>query len=84
MNKNSETITMLQASMILMSTAGIMDHVIVIPMLIQSAGRDAWISVLFTSVLYIMWIFFIYAMVKRTRQQHLIVWLERGSQWKTF
>lgn len=76
MNKNTETITMLQASMILMSTAGIMDHVIVIPMLLQTAGRDAWVSVLFTAVLYIMWIFFIYAMVKRTRQQHLIVWLK--------
>lgn len=71
-----ETISILQASMIIITAAGILDHVIVIPILLQSAGRDAWISVLVAAILLICWIPLIFYIMKQSRQQHLFIWLK--------
>lgn len=72
----SETISVLQACMIMITVAGILDHVIVIPMLLQSAGRDAWVSVLFAGILLLGWIPLVFFVMKRSGQEHLFVWIK--------
>lgn len=76
MYRSAETISVLQATMILISSAGIIDHVIVIPMILQSAGRDSWLSVLFAGLIFIGWIFLIYSIIKNMERQHLLLWLK--------
>ncbi|MCQ6557287.1 GerAB/ArcD/ProY family transporter [Paenibacillus mendelii] len=71
-----ETISVLQASMIMITAAGILDHVIVIPMLLQSSGRDAWVSVLLAAILLLGWIPLVFFVMKRSGQQHLFIWLK--------
>lgn len=58
------------------SAVGILDHVIVIPILLQTAARDAWVSVLVSSIVLLIWIPFLYFVMKRSDQQHLFVWLK--------
>ncbi|MBO9598900.1 MAG: endospore germination permease [Cohnella sp.] len=54
---------------------GLMNHVMVLPLLLQEARRSAWISVLLTLVPYLAWIAALHFIMKRTRQQALIPWL---------
>lgn len=61
---------------ILMLANGLMNHVIVIPMMLDSAKRDSWISVLFAGALYLIWTCFLYFIYLRTGREHLFVWLQ--------
>ena len=54
---------------------GLMNHVMVLPPLLQVAGRDAWIS---TIVPYLLWIWLLYAVMKITRQQYIFDWLQNA------
>lgn len=76
MSKPLETITILQASMILITAIGIVDHVIILPALLQSARRDAWVSTLLSGILFLCWIPLILYIMRKSRQQHLFVWLK--------
>ncbi len=71
----SENITMLQACLLIISSIGILDHVIIIPVLLQTAGRDAWISVLLTGTVFMLWIPLIFYIIKHIHPQHLYLWL---------
>lgn len=75
--KTTETISILQASMIIITVIGILDHVIVIPILLQTAVRDSWISVLFSGILFLAWIPLVFFIMKGSGQQHLFLWLKK-------
>lgn len=73
------TISFLQASMILMLMCGLASHVIVNPMMLDVAGRDAWISVLLTSILFLPWCLILLLIMKKSRQQKLQPWLAQQT-----
>ncbi|MGD8192417.1 GerAB/ArcD/ProY family transporter [Brevibacillus ginsengisoli] len=77
------SIGILQASMMVVLLVGITTHVTIIPILLQVSGRDAWIAVLVTALVYLPWTMLIYAIMKWTHNQPLIQWLERAT-WKPF
>lgn len=54
---------------------GLMNHVMVLPPLLQEAKRDAWISVLVSLPLYLVWIAALHFIMKRTKQQAILPWL---------
>lgn len=56
---------------------GLMNHVMVLPPLLQGAKRDAWISVLVTILPYLVWSTALYFLIKRTNQQPLLPWLRQ-------
>lgn len=60
---------------IVMLGIGLMNHVMVLPLLLQEAKRSAWISVLLSLLPYLIWIAALHFIMKRTRQQALIPWL---------
>lgn len=68
-------ITFVQAGMIFTLSIGLMNHVIVIPLLLDAAGRDAWISVILSFALYILWILIFYYIHKKTKKENLIIWI---------
>ncbi|TVY02365.1 GerAB/ArcD/ProY family transporter [Cohnella terricola] len=54
---------------------GLTNHVTVNPMLLDAAGRDAWISVIATAVLFIPWCLLLAMFMNRSGQQELRPWL---------
>lgn len=69
----------LQAFMILMLSAGLMNHVILIPVILDAAGRDAWISVIFTTVLLMIWSLLLWFIMKQAGQMKLLDWLKERT-----
>lgn len=61
--------------MIFMLSIGIMNHVIVIPLLLDTAGRDSWLSVLLAGLLYIIFILSLFFIHKRTRNKNILQWI---------
>lgn len=68
-----------QAIMMIMLTAGITNHVTVIPLLLSKAGRDSWVSVLLTAIPFTFWAIILAFINRRLKQQPLSVWLTRNS-----
>ena len=64
---NKQTITLFQVSMILIGSIGIINHVIMIPMLLDTSGRDSWISIILVSILYLLWISIIFIIYKNIK-----------------
>jgi spore germination protein (amino acid permease) len=62
----------------MITSGGILNHVIIIPMLLRAAGRDSWLSVLLAgAVQFAVWIPLIAFIMRRSRHQHLGDWLRR-------
>ena len=75
----NQKITVLQVIFIIMISTGLMNHVIVIPVLLDKSGRDAWIAVLVAGVPFLAWSAIIFYIYKKLDGQHLFIWLKRGE-----
>ncbi len=75
MSYRSENLGIFPIYCIVMLGIGLMNHVMVLPMLLLVAKRSAWISVLLSVVPYLIWIAALHFIMKRTKQQALIPWL---------
>lgn len=64
--------------MILMLSTGLLNHVIIIPILLDAAKRDAWISVLLACGLTLVWAAFLYAGMAKLNKRHLFDWLAKA------
>jgi spore germination protein KB len=65
-----------QIFFILIISIALMNHVIVIPFLLETAQRDAWISTLLTIVALVLWLPIVYFIMKQSKQTHLFVWFK--------
>ncbi|WP_106767667.1 GerAB/ArcD/ProY family transporter [Paenibacillus faecalis] len=74
---NIKQISTLNIYFIMLLALGITNHVIMIPALLQSAGRDAWFGVLVTIVIQIAWVYIIYFIMKRTNQEPIFTWFKQ-------
>lgn len=81
MIKATKTITPLLAYMMLMLAIGMSNHVFILPMLLQSAYRDAPLSVLFTLPALVLWAFLLGYIVKKIKGQSIHIWV--GQQYGT-
>ncbi|MCR8629635.1 GerAB/ArcD/ProY family transporter [Paenibacillus radicis (ex Xue et al. 2023)] len=72
----SRSINMIQASMIVLCSVGLLNHVIIIPILLDVADRDAWVSAAVAFFPFILWIFLLQWIVKRSAQQPLFEWIQ--------
>ncbi|MBM7716314.1 spore germination protein (amino acid permease) [Bacillus thermophilus] len=75
--KEKDTITNLQFIFLCMTAIGLHNHVIMITPLIQTAGRDSWISAVVAAALTIIWGFLLFYIIKTTNQEHLYTWLKK-------
>ncbi|PWK13408.1 GerAB/ArcD/ProY family transporter [Tumebacillus permanentifrigoris] len=75
MQKSS--VSTLQVLLVLLGSTGLLNHVILIPILLQVVGRDSWVSVLIATILALLWLPILYLIVKRTAQHHLFDWLRQ-------
>ncbi|WP_156043118.1 GerAB/ArcD/ProY family transporter [Paenibacillus sp. UNC451MF] len=75
----TKSINIIQIIMIIMASVGLFDHVILIPVILDIAGRDAWISTVFTALPFMVWILIIYWIMKRSGQQPLLEWVQETA-----
>lgn len=68
-------INLAQIICIFMLSMGLMNHVIVIPLLLDAAHRDAWISALLTLGALLVWLPLLYFIIKQSKQKLLFHWL---------
>lgn len=73
---SSKKISILETYFILLLALGITNHVILIPLLLQTAGRDAWMGVILTTVLQLVWLYIFYIIIKRTNQKSITLWFK--------
>lgn len=65
----------IQLIFLLLLSLGISNHVLIIPHLLKSAGRDAWISVLFGYLILICWSLVLFLILKSMRTISFNHWL---------
>ncbi|MEB3103424.1 GerAB/ArcD/ProY family transporter [Ferviditalea candida] len=75
--ENSSKISLLQAYIILLLAIGILDHVIMIPLLLSASGRDAWISVIAVLLVSPVWIGCLSYIIRDMRGEAFKDWLRR-------
>lgn len=79
MHKSRFTIGILQTIMIMMLFNGLISHVIINPMVLDASGRDAWISVLVTAVLFVPWSLILVYIMRKSAGEKLQPWLARRT-----
>lgn len=79
MNPSSNRINILQLFMVFSLMNGLNAHVIINPMLLDASGRDAWITVIVTGMLFAVWFLLIRWMNKKSRQQPWQEWISSSS-----
>lgn len=62
-----------------MMSTGLLNHVIIIPPLLDTARRDAWLSIILSFFVYLVWVLIIYFVVRATNQQNIYAWLKRHT-----
>ncbi|AFH65080.1 endospore germination permease [Paenibacillus caseinilyticus] len=72
-------ISMLQVAMILMASVGLMNHVLVIPAVLDTAGRDAWLSALACLPVLLVWTVCLIVIVKRSGGRPLLEWVRERT-----
>lgn len=75
MNQVSK-ITILQMIMILSLTIGLANHVTVMPLLLQTANKDAWIGVIIAFFILLLWILILYFIISKSQQKNIVQWLQ--------
>ncbi|GIO65975.1 endospore germination permease [Paenibacillus cookii] len=73
--KKSASVHIVPILMSLMLMNGLTSHVIINPLVLDAAGRDAWLSVIFATVLLVPWTLMLAVFMKRTGQQKIQPWL---------
>ncbi|WP_278342565.1 endospore germination permease [Parageobacillus thermoglucosidasius] len=73
---NSTPLNTIQLICMFMLFIGLMNHVIVVPLLLDAAGRDAWISTIIALGVLPLWLPLLYFIMKQSKQMNLFLWLK--------
>ncbi|MDP5276680.1 GerAB/ArcD/ProY family transporter [Chengkuizengella axinellae] len=76
MKSNTDFISPTQLMLLMITSVGLINHVLIIPVLLETAQRDAWISVLINLIIYSIWIPIIIYIKKRTKQKNIHEFIE--------
>ncbi len=76
--KQKGPITIVQMILLIMTAIGLHNHVVVISPLIQEAGRDAWLSVIASTALALIWAFLLLFIHRGMNQQNPYRWLKKN------
>ncbi|WP_028988274.1 endospore germination permease [Thermicanus aegyptius] len=81
MKDDYSSINTLHAGLLMLTSAGLYNHVMVIPHLLASSGRDAWFSSLLAAFPLLLLLFLLSYLMKRMEGTPLYVWVrERGGR----
>ena len=74
--RNSTGIGIIPAFSTMILTVGLMNHVLVIPPLLEVARRDAWLTIVVITPPYLLWCFLLHLVMNNIQQAPLITWLQ--------
>ncbi|MFE4240723.1 GerAB/ArcD/ProY family transporter [Peribacillus butanolivorans] len=77
MVKNGK-ISIVQLSLIVMTAIGLKNHVTILPHLLPAAKRDAWISVLLSFGIILIWCLLLFYIHKATGHTNIFGWVEKN------
>jgi len=77
MQKNTTGIGIIPAFSMMILTVGLMNHVLVIPPLLEVARRDAWLTIIVVTLPYLLWCCLIYLIMRNMQQAPIINWLQQ-------
>ncbi|MGG3279565.1 GerAB/ArcD/ProY family transporter [Paenibacillus solani] len=75
----SRNIPMNQLFMIMMLTAGLTNHVMIIPVLVEKSGRDSWITIILSAFLFLPMIVLTYGIIHKMGNRTITQALEESS-----
>jgi spore germination protein KB len=73
---NNTPLNTVQLICVFMLSIGLMNHIIVLPLLLDVAGRDAWISAIMALIALPLWLPLLYFIMKQSNQMNFILWLK--------
>ncbi|MCP8970455.1 GerAB/ArcD/ProY family transporter [Ectobacillus ponti] len=73
---NQETISLFSLALMLIGSTGVSNHVIIIPMLLDASGRDAWLSILLSGFSLLFFIPLLLLIKARMNGERLLPWLQ--------
>ncbi|MDC0765078.1 endospore germination permease [Brevibacillus sp. AG] len=73
----SDSISVLHITLLSMTAIGLKNHVVIIPPLIQTAGRDAWMSVILLFCISLLWVPLLLCIHNGTKQEQMFGWLKK-------
>ncbi|GAB6930513.1 spore germination protein [Paenibacillus sp. JCM 10914] len=73
---HSKKLSIIDVYFIVLLVLGITNHVVLIPLMLQAADRDSWMGIILTMVLNIGWVYILYVIMKRTKQQSIFLWFK--------
>src|SRR5690606_17674427 len=74
-----ESFSRLQIIFLMLISIGISNHVLILPHLLQAAGRESWLTIMFGYVLLIIWSIFLYLIIKSMRNTSIQDWVEERA-----
>lgn len=77
MSRGSGLISIWLSFSILLLSAGLVSHVMSIPLLLGAAQRDAWVSVLVATPFFLLWLVLLFAVLKQLQGQRIPDWIAR-------
>ncbi|AGT31081.1 spore germination protein [Geobacillus genomosp. 3] len=72
---NGQPLNVIQLLSVIMLSTGLMNHVLVIPILLEASHRDAWIAAAADLLILPIWLLLLYFVIKQTNGQPLFEWL---------
>lgn len=75
MNNTKGKISLFQSFLLIITAVGIINHVTVIPLLLDAAGRDSWLAVFISGALLILLIPGFNMIQKNIEKKHLLLWI---------
>ncbi|WHY78339.1 endospore germination permease [Neobacillus sp. WH10] len=72
------SISLVQTVMIIFLSTGLLNHIIIIPILLDVAKRDAWVSVLLAGTCSLVWIALLCIGIRKMHKQHLFEWIKQA------
>lgn len=67
-----------QVFLMLVLSTGLLNHVMIIPTILQAAGRDSWFSIAAVTPLFILYMALVFFIVKKTGQENLYDWCKKS------
>ncbi|MBD7936432.1 endospore germination permease [Cytobacillus sp. Sa5YUA1] len=74
---NQTKIPIIQLIFIAITNIGLSVHVLLIPPLIQTAGRDAWLSIFIALVITLLWSWLLLTLHRKTNGMNIIKWIDK-------
>lgn len=72
-------INIFQLYLLIMGASGLTNHVVIIPILLDVSGRDAWLAALAASIPMFIWLWMLHYVIRSTSGDDLLVWMNRNK-----